>query len=115
MSARIYIEDPIDGTTCTCSNCEWRGPWEHGTEITDAILTPGDPSPCVRCPECDSLAYADKPSDSINAATRAHIRELCDYIRKGYADGKCGMDAGMIDRIIELADLHETISTLTLE
>ena len=42
------------------------------------------------------------------------ILELLDAIEEGYAQGKSGMDAGMLDRLIELGDLTATIrSALT--
>lgn len=37
--------------------CNWRGRFYQLRAIDGCALTPGDPSPAGRCPECDALAY----------------------------------------------------------
>jgi len=54
------VED-ADNTPCTCEACGWTGTADAVDEIEDCALTPGDPSPVGRCPECDWLAYVDRP------------------------------------------------------
>lgn len=54
-----FYKDPID-ISCECGNCDWKGAADTLAPIEDCILTPGDPSPAGRCPECDSLAYVVK-------------------------------------------------------
>lgn len=52
------VEDAGD-RPCHCSDCEWAGAADLTVEIGTCALTPGDPSPVGRCPQCDSLAYLD--------------------------------------------------------
>lgn len=47
---------------CSCGDCDWKGTADKLEPIGDAVLTPGDASPAGRCPECDTLAYVDKPA-----------------------------------------------------
>lgn len=54
------VED-AENAACTCSDCGWTGTADATTDVQDCALTPGDPSPVGRCPECDSLAYLDRP------------------------------------------------------
>lgn len=42
---------------CECRQCDWTGTADQLDGIEDAVLTPGDPSPAGRCPECHALAY----------------------------------------------------------
>lgn len=56
-----FWRKPPSETPCTCSNCEWSGMGDDLDEIEDCSLTPGDPSPAGRCPDCCSLAYVDTP------------------------------------------------------
>ncbi|MBP1297054.1 MULTISPECIES: hypothetical protein [Bradyrhizobium] len=62
-SAEIAFMGPPDQLVCCCSSCDWSGTAIECAEIDDCSLTPGDASPCGRCPECDSLAYLDGPLD----------------------------------------------------
>lgn len=49
-------------TNVVCgADCGWRGRYDGGKPIEGASLTPGDPSPACRCPECDALAYPVEP------------------------------------------------------
>lgn len=54
---KVEIDRPADKTLCDCSDCAWQGYFSALQGIEDCSLTPGDPSPAGRCPECDSLAY----------------------------------------------------------
>lgn len=51
------VEEPRADTPCSCDGCHWRGPYSALAEVEQAVLSPGDPSPAGRCPECDTLAY----------------------------------------------------------
>lgn len=57
-----FDADPVT-MPATCGDCSWRGEALECSEIEDCSLTPGDPSPCGRCPECNSIAYLDRPKD----------------------------------------------------
>jgi len=61
MSAPYDYKALIDGieddAPCRCEDCEWVGVFTDLAPIEDCCLTPGDPSPAGRCPECDTLAY----------------------------------------------------------
>lgn len=61
-SAKIQFAEEPATIGCTCSNCDWTGTADKLEPIGDAILTPGDPSPAGRCPDCDCLAYVDTPA-----------------------------------------------------
>lgn len=52
--AEVWIRDEA---RCECGNCEWQGRADETEEIGDCALTPGDPSPAGRCPECQALVY----------------------------------------------------------
>lgn len=65
---KVQIDKPAPTTRCLCSNCTWSGPFSKLEPIEHAVLTPGDPSPAGRCPECDCLAY-------VNANNREHNNE----------------------------------------
>ena len=56
----VEIDAPADDTPCVCDDCNWRGTFAQLRAIGDCSLTPGDPSPAGRCPECDTLAYVVK-------------------------------------------------------
>lgn len=56
----INVTD-IGETPCRCDKCGWRGAAAALGDIGSCKLTPGDPSPAGRCPECASLAYPDTP------------------------------------------------------
>lgn len=50
--------DYVDQDThCTCDDCGSGWPFSALAEIDHAVLTPGQPSPAGRCPECGTLAY----------------------------------------------------------
>jgi hypothetical protein len=67
----LYIEDHDDDAT-PISGCSCAAPRTYGEcdPVTDGVLTPGDPSPCGRCPECDELVYLDRPEDRAVDAAR---------------------------------------------
>jgi len=60
------VFDMDNDTPVSCGSCEWGGTASELLEIGDAILTPGDPSPAGRCPECESLAYVEDPPPLYN-------------------------------------------------
>lgn len=43
-----------------CSACDWWSTADFLEPVEDAVLTPGDPSPAGRCPDCGHLAYVVK-------------------------------------------------------
>ena len=58
----VLIDDtPADETKCECGVCGWTGYFGLLDDIDGCSLTPGDPSPAGRCPECDALAYVVTP------------------------------------------------------
>jgi hypothetical protein len=59
------VDLPGDPATlpCQCGGCEWKGTAAQLVDIEDCGLTPGDPSPAGRCPECNALAYLDREKD----------------------------------------------------
>lgn len=56
-SYTVTIDEPEDGTPAGCGNCSWSGRARDAADIETAVLTPGDPAPVGRCPQCGSLAY----------------------------------------------------------
>jgi len=62
---KVLIEfagDPLE-IDCECGSCDWKGKAAFVDPIEHAVLTPGDPSPAGRCPECGSLAYVSAKGD----------------------------------------------------
>lgn len=70
---KVQIDFARDPATilCTCSDCDWKGTADLLEDIDECCLTPGDPSPAGRCPECDSLAYVDQPAEMGRSWSRA--------------------------------------------
>lgn len=62
---KVLIEMPGDPVTLKsrCGSCGWQSTADALDEIKDASLTPGDPSPAGRCPECGGLVYLDREID----------------------------------------------------
>lgn len=63
-SAGVEFTTEPHTIACSCSDCEWTGTADQLAEIGDAVLTPGDPSPAGRCPDCAALAYVDDDRES---------------------------------------------------
>ncbi|MEX3929783.1 hypothetical protein AB4Y36_38230 [Paraburkholderia sp. BR10936] len=62
MTTHAYtaeIDYVKDDAPCHCGDCAWHGTAAQTCDIEDCMLTPGDPSPVGRCPDCDALAYLD--------------------------------------------------------
>lgn len=55
--AEIGYEGVPEQLQCHCGACPWTGTAQCLSPIESCSLTPGDPSPAGRCPECDALAY----------------------------------------------------------
>lgn len=78
---------------CQCSGCAWRGPAQELEDIESCSLTPGDASPAGRCPECNSLAYLDRPKDRARDAAPAMLAALqglfahCAMVHKHWGEG----------------------------
>lgn len=78
----ITIEDVAPDAPCFCGGCGWTGRADALVPCEDAILTPGDASPAGRCPDCEALAYLDRPEDrardeALNAVKV--LRDLCEW------------------------------------
>lgn len=63
-----------------CDNCSWQGDVDQAHPITIAHLTPGDPSPAGRCPECSMLVYPPGKS-SISIPDRNHRATILAALR----------------------------------
>jgi hypothetical protein len=102
---------------CECGNCDWKGAIAEATVIEGAVLTPGDPSPCGRCPECDSLCYLTRPEDAVrDAATEllAAVLLTIDEANDDGDDGRFVISATAMDALIaarDKAQLHDHIET----
>lgn len=79
---KVLIDEPAAETPCECSDgCQGPIPYSALSEIGDCSLTPGDPSPAGRCPECESLAYIVKAEP---AGTKAPELSACCHALIGY-------------------------------
>lgn len=58
-----YISDKSK-IICKCGSCEWTGVASILKPIDECVLTPGDPSPAGRCPDCESLTYVLNDEDT---------------------------------------------------
>lgn len=65
----------LTGEPCRCGDCDWKGEAQALRPIGDCGLNPGDASPAGRCPECDTLAYLDRPIDRATDALAALFRQ----------------------------------------
>lgn len=65
-------ETPVGGCGCDGPNRTLA----EVAEIGDCSLTPGDPSPAGRCPDCDGLVYVDTPKARAMDAAPAMLAEL---------------------------------------
>jgi hypothetical protein len=57
-----FMGEP-DTLRANCDSCGWQGVASELADIGHCSLTPGDPSPAGRCPECDALAYLFDPDE----------------------------------------------------
>lgn len=80
----------LSGQPCKC-DCGWHGPFEELVEIGACSLTPGDPSPAGRCPECDALAYLTRPMDYARDAGPALLAALNDILEDADDTGADGL------------------------
>jgi len=79
----VDIDEPEDATVCECGSCNWQGRFSELTEIESCSLTPGDPSPAGRCPECDTIAYVVTEQTRLEGAAaelNAALRLAVDFI-----------------------------------
>lgn len=89
MSRSLYIEEhENDDDPCDCGNCDWKGTFADLLPVDDGALTAGDPSFAGRCPECDSVAYLDRPQDRAGDA----LRHLIWTLGKGYPPGDANLE-----------------------
>lgn len=86
MGYTAYIDpEPEPETTVECSNCEWRGTYANlsaADAIDEAHLTPGDPSPAGRCPECSALVYVVETPTPVPDTPLHHLIEGLQIIAK---------------------------------
>lgn len=61
MIYTVQMDEPKPGAKCSGCGC-WEGPFSKVKEIGYCSLTPGDPSPAGRCPDCDGLVYLKDPA-----------------------------------------------------
>jgi len=59
----IYVEECEAGLRVVGCGCDHHTTTDTMVTCDDAILTPGDPCPAGRCPECYGLVYLDRPED----------------------------------------------------
>lgn len=64
----IELEEAPANAPVACQSCDWRGKAGDATYACDYVLTPGDPSPAGRCPECECTVYLDRPEDRAREA-----------------------------------------------
>ena len=122
MPAFVYTAeiDLGDDVPCTCGSCAWSGPAEALAAIKDCALDPGDASPAGRCPECDSLAYPDRPQDHLRDAVPALRDALAEMSALLVEIDECGGFAILKRRFLKFADgkskrylaAHEKIESL---
>lgn len=60
ITYRVEMDAPPADTPCSCDDCDWRGTFAQLNAIGECCLTPGDPSPAGRCPDCDTIVYVDR-------------------------------------------------------
>lgn len=89
--SEIYFAsiDVSSGIPAVCG-CGWSGSSGDLKDIKDCALDPGDPSPAGRCPECDSLAYLDRPKDRIQDAAKTMfetLEDVAEWLETGKVDG----------------------------
>lgn len=75
-----------------CGGCEWQGFASSLTAIEDCSLTPGDPSPAGRCPDCNTLSYVERQVGLPPFKTPIYL-----------ASGKflCAADAELIAQLVD--------------
>jgi hypothetical protein len=80
-TTHIALEAAPADTACNCGCCGWQGKADQLDEIEEAALTPGDPAPAGRCPECRNLAYVKEASKPAGAQP----------VEPATATGTCGL------------------------
>ena len=79
----IKIEPCAADAAAVCECCGWRGTAAGVAAPDGAVLTPGDASPVGRCPECQALAYLDRPQDRARDAAPEMLAALQAIVRFG--------------------------------
>lgn len=74
----VLIEGIPNDAQCECEDCSWVGPFAALGEIETCSLTPGDPSPAGRGPECNTLAYVvpSKPDPKTREGQLELLRDV---------------------------------------
>lgn len=55
IMAEQFAEEP-----CRCTSCGWQGLYLETAPIVECKLSPGEPSPVGRCPNCEGLIYRSR-------------------------------------------------------
>lgn len=101
----VEIDAPAPATPCKCDDRGWQGPFAALREIEGCSLTPGDPSPAGRCPECETLAYVARPDTTIETMTledfNADVSDALDHLEAGQTGDAITVLKGMADWIRE--------------
>jgi hypothetical protein len=100
---------------CTCGSCDWKGAIAEAAIVEGAVLTPGDPSPCGRCPECDSLCYLTRPQDAVSDAAPqllAAVRATIDAADDTGCDGCYTITADTMTILIAARDAAQKYDEL---
>jgi len=105
MPIQTYsAEIDVDDEAAASCGCGWNGTAARLAPIDGCALTPGDPSPAGRCPDCDSLAYLVRRDDTAGA-----LRDLLDQLRgvgvyvRGHEEGQWADAQGLSFSRAELA------------
>jgi hypothetical protein len=103
----ITIEEAEPDAPVSCGCCEWRGAAAQLDEPDGAILTPGDPSPAGRCPECGSLVYLeeeDPPAPSVEAQLVAALQHAQACAKTALLHQQSLSKEGLLELAQEAAD-----------
>lgn len=77
---KAYEVSAINGPVA-CSDCGWQGKTEDLDPIGECAISAGDASPAGRCPECDSVAYLDRPKDRAADKVGEVLEPLAQFLK----------------------------------
>lgn len=76
MDNRHAPDTPVGGCGCGCTG----NTVASVVPIEECSLTPGDPSPAGRCPDCDGLVYVDTAQSRAQDAAMVMLKALQNLI-----------------------------------